>query len=87
MQSKKIVSKCRFFLTLSFQEKVSFNPVRYFTNPQHYILPYFRNGEGPLGTVSGFEVSGNWRTGLDNTTRWPDLQLNLVNILLIAVMT
>jgi hypothetical protein len=53
--------------------------MRYFSNPSLYIFPYFKNGEGPLGSISGFEVSGNYRTGLDSTTRWPDLQLNLVN--------
>ena len=68
-------------LTVNFATifKVSYNPMRFFSDPQQYIFPYFRNGEGPLGSISGFEVSGNYRTGLDNTTRWPDLQLNMVS--------
>ena len=60
------------------EEPVSFNPIRIFTNPLN-ILSYLR-GEGPLGAVSGFEGMGIYRTGLDQSTSWPDIQLNLISV-------
>jgi len=60
------------------EEPVSFNPIRIFTNPLN-ILSYVR-GEGPLGTVSGFEGMAIYRTGLDKSTSWPDIQLNLISV-------
>jgi hypothetical protein len=52
------------------KKKVSYDPMRYVSNPGKYILPYFtRNGEGPLSLAAGFGAIGNIRTGLDNSTR------------------
>ena len=41
--------------------------------------PLFR-GEGPLGSVSGFEGMGIYRSGLDPDSTWPDVQLNLISV-------
>ena len=41
--------------------------------------PLFR-GEGPLGSVSGFEGMGIYRSGLDPDSSWPDVQLNLISV-------
>jgi len=60
------------------EQPVSFNPIRIFTNPLN-IISYLR-GEGPLGAVSGFEGMGIYRTGLDSSSSWPDIQLNLISV-------
>jgi len=60
------------------EQPVSFNPIRIFTNPLN-ILAYLR-GEGPLGSVSGFEGMAIYRTGLDQSTTWPDIQINLLAV-------
>ena len=58
-------------IVFTMKAKESYNPQRYITNPGKYFLPYFtRNGEGPLGSPAGFEVLANFRTGLDNSSRF-----------------
>ena len=57
-------------LQFTVQKPVSYNIFRYITNPVKYILPYFtQRGKGPLAAPAAFDVIGNVRTGLDNTTR------------------
>ena len=46
---------------------------------EHFLLPGLR-GEGPLGAVFWFEGMGIYRTGLDQSTSWPDIQLNLISV-------
>lgn len=42
--------------------KVSYNPLRFATHPEEYLVPYFtKRGDGPLGAMSGFEAIGNVR--------------------------
>ena len=65
-------------VVFTLEEPVSFNPIRLFTNPLN-LLAYLR-GEGPLSAVSGFEGMGIYRTGLDPSTSWPDVQLNLISV-------
>ncbi len=49
-------------LVYTLRDPVSYNPVRYASNPGRFIVPYFTNyGEGPLGAVSGFDAIGNIR--------------------------
>jgi len=60
------------------EEKVSFNPLRLFANPIN-LLAYIR-GEGPLASVSGFEGMAIYRSGLDTSTSWPDVQLSLISV-------
>jgi len=59
------------------EEPVSYNPGRIFRNPLN-ILAYLR-GEGPLSTTP-FIGTGIFRTGLDPSTSWPDLQLEMIAI-------
>ena len=57
-------------IVFTVKKQVSYDPMRYFTNPGKYVLPYFTNkGEGPLSSAAGFDAIGNIRTGLDNSTR------------------
>merc|ERR1719244_558883 len=65
-------------IVFTLDEKVSFNPIRLFTNPLN-LVAYLR-GEGPLGSVSGFEGMGIYRSGLDPSTSWPDVQLNIISV-------
>lgn len=60
------------------EKPVSFNPLRLFTNPLN-LLAYLR-GEGPLASVSGFEGMAIYRSGLDPSTSWPDVQLSLISV-------
>jgi len=55
---------------------VSFNP-RLFFNPLN-LLSYI-TGAGPLG-ANAFEGMGMYRSGLDHSTSWPDIQLNLISL-------
>ena len=65
-------------VVFTLKSPVSFNPLRLFTNPFN-ILAYVR-GQGPLAAVSGFEGLAAFRTGLDQETSWPDIQLNLISL-------
>ena len=57
-------------LVFTVKKPVSFDPLRFARDPGRNVIPYFtRRGEGPLSSSSGFEVIGNVRTGLDNSTR------------------
>ena len=58
--------------------QVSWNPLRLLTNPAH-LLAYL-TGSGPLASVSGFEGVAIYRTGLDPSTAWPDVQLNMISV-------
>jgi len=74
MQSHVGIGEIVFLL----DKPVSFNPLRLLANPVN-LLAYLR-GEGPLSAVSGFEGMGIFRSGLDSTTTWPDIQLNLISV-------
>ena len=60
------------------REPVAFNPLRIYTNPLN-ILSYLA-GRGPLAAVSGFEGMAMFRTGLDPTTSYPDIQLYMLTV-------
>ena len=65
-------------LVFTLEKPVSFNPLRLFANPLN-LVAYLR-GEGPLASVSGFEGMAIYRSGLDPSTSWPDIQLNLISV-------
>ena len=65
-------------VVFTLKSPVSFNLLRLFTNPLN-ILEYIR-GQGPLAAVSGYEGMAAFRTGLDQETSWPDIQLNLISL-------